>query len=46
MAALGLVLLIVGLIMGISILWIIGLVLLVVGLFVNIAPGRYHRRIY
>jgi hypothetical protein len=47
MAILGLILLIIGLIAGISILWIIGLILLVVGLILNFVPvGGTRRRWY
>jgi hypothetical protein len=47
MAILGLILLIIGLIAGISILWIIGLILLIVGLILNFVPvGGTRRRWY
>ena len=47
MAILGLILLIIGLIAGISILWIIGLILLIVGLILNFVPiGGTRRRFY
>ena len=47
MVILGLILLIIGLIAGISILTIIGAILLVVGLIVNLVPtGGTRRRVY
>jgi hypothetical protein len=47
MVILGVILLIIGLIAGISILWLIGLVLVVVGLVVNLVPmGGTRRRWY
>ena len=47
MVVLGLILLIIGLVAGISILTIIGLVLLVVGLILNFVPiGGSRRRVF
>jgi hypothetical protein len=47
MVVLGLILLIIGLIAGISILTIIGLILLVVGLVLNFVPiGGSRRRVF
>ena len=47
MIVLGLILLIVGLLMDISILWWIGVILLVVGLVLNLVPiGGTRRRVY
>jgi hypothetical protein len=47
MVILGLILLIIGLIAGISILWIIGVILLIVGLILNFVPiGGTRRRYY
>lgn len=47
MAVLGLILLIVGLVAGISILTIIGIILLVVGLVLNFIPiGGTSRRVW
>lgn len=47
MVILGLILLIIGLLAGISILTIIGAILLVVGLIVNLVPmGGTRRRVY
>ncbi len=47
MVVLGLILLIIGLIAGISILTILGLVLIVVGLVVNLVPiGGTRRRVF
>lgn len=47
MVVLGLILLIIGLVAGISILTIIGAILLVVGLILNLVPiGGTRRRVY
>jgi hypothetical protein len=47
MIILGLILLIIGLIIGLSWLWIIGAILLVVGLVLNFVPiGGTRRRYY
>ena len=47
MVVLGLILLIIGLVAGISILTTIGLILAVVGLIVNLVPmGGTRRRVY
>jgi hypothetical protein len=47
MIILGLILLILGLILGLSWLWIIGAILLVVGLVLNFVPiGGTRRRYY
>ena len=47
MVVLGLILLIIGLVAGISILTTIGVILLVVGLIVNLVPiGGTRRRVY
>lgn len=47
MAVLGLILLIIGLVAGISILTIIGIILLVVGLVLNFIPiGGTSRRVW
>lgn len=47
MIVLGLILLIIGLVAGISILTTIGLILLVVGLVLNLVPiGGTRRRVY
>ena len=47
MVVLGLILLILGLILSMSLLVTIGVILLVVGLIVNLVPfGGTHRRVY
>ena len=47
MIALGLILLIIGLVAKISVLWTIGVILLLVGLVLNFVPiGGNTRRIY
>ena len=47
MVVLGLILLIIGLVAGISILTILGLILLVVGLILNLVPiGGTRRRVF
>jgi hypothetical protein len=46
MVILGVILLIVGLIAGISVLTTIGAILIVVGLILNLVPIRGERRLY
>jgi hypothetical protein len=47
MVLLGLILLIIGLVMGVSVLTTIGLILLVVGLILNFVPiGGSRRRVF
>jgi hypothetical protein len=47
MVVLGLILLIIGLVAGISVLWWIGLILIVVGLILNLVPvGGTRRRVF
>jgi len=47
MVVLGLILLIIGFVAGISILWTIGLILLLVGLVLNFVPmGGSRRRVF